>query len=66
MAAIRRAWMSVWPPAGNGTTIRISLPGIGKVCAMAAAGRQTVVAHSMARKKAIRVNIMNPSSTVEN
>jgi hypothetical protein len=33
---------------------------------MAAAGRQTVVAHSMARKKAIRVNIMNPSSTVEN
>ena len=26
-AASARAWMSVWPPAGKGTTIRTGLPG---------------------------------------
>ena len=27
--AIARAWMSAWPPGGNGTTMRTCLPGIG-------------------------------------
>ena len=31
--AIARAWMSVWPLGGNGTTMRTGLPGIGNPCA---------------------------------
>src|SRR5712692_4918879 len=34
--AIARAWMSVCPPGGNGTTMRTGLPGIGNGCAWAA------------------------------
>ena len=34
--AMARAWMSVCPPAANGTMMRIGLPGIGNCCACAA------------------------------
>src|SRR5258708_36676714 len=51
--AMTRAWISVAPPGGKGTTMRTGLPGRGKVCACSPP--------AIARRNARTANLMIPS-----
>ncbi len=54
--AMARAWMSVCPPGGNGTTMRTGLPGIGNCWDCAAQ------ANASAQNATVTLVMSTPSS----
>src|SRR6185503_17356886 len=63
--AMARAWMSVCPPGGKGTTMRTGLPGTGKdwPCAAAAKKARTSAASLTAASLYSRAHAGTPSRT---